>query len=49
MIKFDDVTKEDIKKYNPDWPKIIDHPYRILIIGGPISGKMNSLFRLINH
>ena len=24
-IKFDDVTKEDIKEYNPNWPEIPDH------------------------
>ena len=23
-----------IKKHNPNWPEIPDHPYRILIIGG---------------
>ena len=26
-----------------------NHPYQILIIGGPGSGKANSLFNLINH
>ena len=26
-----------------------DHPYRILIIGGPGSGKINSLFNLIKQ
>ena len=49
MINFDDVTKENIKKKNPDWPQIPDHPYRILIIGGSGSGKTNSLFILINE
>ena len=34
MIKFDDVTKENIKEHNPNWPQIPDHPYRILIIRG---------------
>ena len=35
MINFDDVVKENIRKYNPNWPSIHpDHPYRILIIGG---------------
>ena len=32
MIHYDDVTKENIKQYNPNWPEIPDHPYRILII-----------------
>ena len=34
MINFDDVTKENIKEHNPNWPQILGHPYRILIIGG---------------
>ena len=48
MINFDDVTKENKKERNPNWPQIPDHPYRILIIGGSGSGKTNSLFNLIN-
>ena len=38
MINFNDVTKEKIKKRNPNWPQISDHPYRILIIGSSGSG-----------
>ena len=49
MINFDDVTKENIKKHNPNWPQIPSHPYRILIIGVSGSGKTNSLFNLISH
>ena len=49
MINLDDVVKENIKKHNPNWPQILDHPYRILIIGGSGSGKTNSLFTLINQ
>ena len=49
MINFDDVTKENIKEYTPNWPQILDHPYRILIIGGSGSGETNSLFNLINN
>ena len=26
MIKSDDVTKENIKKYNPNWHQTPDHP-----------------------
>ena len=33
MINFD-VTKENKKNHNTNWPQISDHPYRILIIGG---------------
>ena len=40
MMNFDDVTKENVKEHNPNWPQISDHPYRILIIGG--SGLTNS-------
>ena len=49
MINFDDVTKENIKKHNPNWPQVPDRPYRILIIGRSESGKTNSLFNLISH
>ena len=49
MINFDDATKENIKKRNPDWPQILNNPYRILIIGGSGCGKANSLFNLISH
>ena len=48
-INFGDVLKENRKKRNPNWPKIPDHLYRILIIGGSGSGKINSLFNLINY
>ena len=36
MVNFDDVNKETIKEYNPNWPQIPDHPYRILVIGGSL-------------
>ena len=49
MINFDDVVKENIKEHNPNWPQIPDHPYRILIIGGSGSGKINSSVNLINQ
>ena len=39
MIKFNDVTKENIKKYNPNWLQYLDHQYRILTIGGWGYGK----------
>ena len=43
------MIKENIKGHNPNWPRIPDHPYRVLIIGGPGSGKANSLVNLINQ
>ena len=49
MINFEDVSKENIKYYNPNWPQISHHPYRILIIWGSGSGKTNSIFNLISQ
>ena len=37
--------KKNMKDQDPNWPKISDHSYKILIIGG--SGKTNTLFNLI--
>ena len=36
------------QEQNPNWPQIPDDPYRIIVIGGSGSGKINSLFNLIN-
>ena len=49
MIKFDDYTNEDKTEHNLKWPYIPDHPYRILIIRGSASGKINALLNLINN
>ena len=49
MIIFDDVTKQSIKEHNPNWPKIPDHLYRILILKVQDLQKTNSLFNLISH
>ena len=49
MINFDDVTKESIKEYDPNWPQIPDHLYRLLIIWDSGSGKINSLLNLTSH
>ena len=38
-----------LKIINFVWPKIPDYPYKILIIGGCLFGKTNSLFDLINQ
>ena len=35
--------------YNPNWPCIADHPYRIFIIVGSGLGKTNMLLNLIKH
>ena len=42
MINFDYITKDDIKEHIPNWQKIPDHTFRILIIGGSVSGKANT-------
>ena len=49
MINFDDYTNENKTKYNPKWPYIPDHLYKILIIRGPGSGKTNALLNSINN
>ena len=41
MINFNDFTKENIIGHNPDWPQILDHPYRKLITKGYGSEKTN--------
>ena len=49
MINYDDLTIENIKEHNLNWPWIPDHPYRILIIGDSGPGKKNALFNLIRR
>ena len=41
MIKFGDVTNENLKEHNPSWPEVPDYPYRVLIVGGSQSGQTN--------
>ena len=47
MIKDCDESVEI--NHNPNWPYIPDHRYRILIIDGSGSGKVNVLLNLIKH
>ena len=49
MINFDCLANENKTEHNKNWPYIPDHPYRILIIGGPVYGKANALLSLINN
>ena len=49
MINLDYITREDTKPHNSNWPKIPEHPYRILIIGGTGSGKTSELLNLIKQ
>ena len=46
MINFDDVTKENVYR-NPSWPKIPDHPHRILIIGSSQSGESKEQLKFV--
>ena len=48
MMNFDCVRKENIKEHDPNWPQILDRPYRILLIGGAESGNTDGLFNLIS-
>ena len=52
IINFDDnvngiVFNEIKSEHDKNWPYIPDHTYRILIIGGPGSGKIHLLSNLI--
>ena len=49
MINFDDVTWETREEHNPNWTQFADHRHRILIIGGSVSRKANTLLNLINY
>ena len=49
MINLDSITNENNKKHNEEWPYIPDNPYRIIIIGGSGSGKINTLLNLIKE
>ena len=39
MINFDNYVNKNRTEHNKNWRNILDHPYRILIIGGSASGK----------
>ena len=49
MFYLDDITNENNKSHNKEWPYIPDHPYRMLIIGGSGSGKTSALLNLIKE
>ena len=49
IINFDDYINENKTVHNKNWSYILDHPCRILIIGGSEFGKTNTLINLINE
>ena len=49
MINFDNITKDNIKEHNPNWPQIPGHPCRILTTGDSGFEKTISLFNLISE
>ena len=49
MINFKYAGGENAVEHNQNWPRILYHPYRILIIGGSGLEKTNALLTLISH
>ena len=49
MICYDDFSKNNISKHNPNWPQTLDHPYIILLVRGSGSRKTNILLNLIKR
>ena len=43
MINFDNYKNENKTEHNLRWPYIPDHPYRMLIVCGSGSRKLNAL------
>ena len=46
MRKFDELVKTN---HNPNWPYILNNPYRILVLEGSRSDKINALMNLIKY
>ena len=49
MIDLESITNENNKEHNEKWSYILDHPYKISIIGSSGSGKTNTLLNLIKE
>ena len=57
MYRYDKKTKKNmiifqkkrIEKHNPNWTRILDHPYIILIMWGSRTGEINTLLNLIKQ
>ena len=48
LLNLINITKENIKEHNPNWPQFPDQPYKILRVRSSGSGKRNLLFNVIN-
>ena len=44
MVNLDNITNNNNNNHNFKWPYIPHHPYKILIIGGSGSGKMETSY-----
>ena len=49
MFNLDSITNENNKEHNKKLPFIPDDPYKVLVVGGPGSGKTNALLNLISQ
>ena len=49
MFNLDDIANKNNDEDKLKWPYIPDHPFRILITGGSLSGKTNVLHNLIEE
>ena len=47
MFNLDDIANKKNKEHNKKWPYIPNYPYRILMIRGSGSEKINALLNLI--
>ena len=47
MFSLDDITNKHNEEHNLEGPYVLDHPYRMLIIGGSGSEKTNAFLNLI--
>ena len=43
------MLQKNIKQYNPNWPKILDYPYKILITDCSRSEETNALLNLMKQ
>ena len=49
MINLDSISNENKSELNEKWPDLPDYPYRIIVIGGSGSVKINALLNLIKE